>query len=175
MRLVIPMGAALTAVVALVGCGSGGNSNSNSNGERAASAGTAMTVTTEQIAGVGTVLVDRRGTALYAPDQESGARIRCVGACTSIWKPLTLGSGRPTGAAKLGVVRRPDGTRQVTSGGRPLYSFVQDQPGKVTGNGARDSFGGRHFTWHVITAKGGPASGGGGSQSNGGGAGGYSY
>jgi predicted lipoprotein with Yx(FWY)xxD motif len=174
MKLMIPIGAALTAAVALAGCGGGGNSG----GERAGSAGTGMTVTTKQIAGVGTVLVDRGGGALYAPDQEAGGRIRCVGACTSIWKPLTIASGKPTGVVKLGVIRRPDGTRQVTSGGRPLYGFVQDQPGKVSGNGASDSFGGRRFTWHVITAKGAPANGGA-SQSSGGGSkssgGGYSY
>ena len=46
---------------------------------------------------------------------------------------------------------RPDGTSQVTFGGKALYSFVQDSPGKVTGNGVSDSFGGTSFTWTAAT------------------------
>ena len=65
---------------------------------------------------------------------------------------MTVGAGRPSAAAalhgKLGLVSRPDGARQVTFRGRPLYRFTQDpSPGVVTGNGFADSFGGRsHLT-----------------------------
>jgi hypothetical protein len=38
----------------------------------------------------------------------------------------------------------------VTYNGKRLYTFALDKPGKVTGDGARDSFGGRSFTWHVV-------------------------
>ena len=55
-------------------------------------------------------------------------------------------------AAKVGFVRRPDGKRQVTWNGKPLYTFVEDGgPGKVSGNGASDHFDGKSFTWHVAT------------------------
>jgi predicted lipoprotein with Yx(FWY)xxD motif len=173
MKLVLPIGTAV-AVLAIAGCGSSSSSSSGS-----AAQGGATTVAARQIAGAGTVLVDAKGAALYAPDQERGGRVRCVGACTSIWKPLTLGSGRPTGPGGLGVVRRPDGTRQVTANGRPLYSFTQEGAGSVTGDRVADAFGGRHFTWHVVTAKGKPAASGmsssSGSGSSGGGTGGYGY
>jgi hypothetical protein len=55
-------------------------------------------------------------------------------------------------------VKRSDGTSQVTFGGKPLYSFVQDSSGQVTGNGFTDSFGGTNFTWTVATASGSAAS-----------------
>ena len=59
--------------------------------------------------------------------------------------------------AKLGVTAAGD---QVTFGGKPLYTFVQDNPGQVTGNGVMDSFDGTNFTWTAATVSGQAASGG---------------
>ncbi len=90
-------------------------------------------------------------------------------------KPLTAKA--PTGSADvtgmLGTVKRPDGTGQVTLDGAPLYTFAEDSPGQVTGDGVQDSFGGKDFTWHVITAGAAPEH----DQSTTGGssAGGYGY
>jgi predicted lipoprotein with Yx(FWY)xxD motif len=108
--------------------------------------------------GVGDVLVDAQGAALYAADQERSGMVVCTGSCTSIWKPLTV-SGRPTAGggvtAQLGTVERPDGHRQVTLAGRLLYRFMEDpQAGTVTGNGFADSFDGQAFRWHVATPQG---------------------
>ncbi len=52
----------------------------------------------------------------------------------------------------LSVIQRPAGTRQLTAGGRPLYTFAEDSAGDVTGDGAIDKFGGRSFTWHAVVA-----------------------
>jgi len=47
---------------------------------------------------------------------------------------------------------RPDGKTQVTFDGKPLYRFAEDSsPKNVSGNGAKDSFGGKSFTWHVAS------------------------
>ena len=152
------LAAALTAAAALLLAACGG-----SNDSRAAEPAPdtpARTVSVESVAGVGDVLVDASGAALYAAQQEADGSIVCTGACTTIWQPLTLsGAGSPTAEAglssPLGVVRRPEGGRQVTFGGRPLYRFDLDQtPGTVTGNGFSDSFDGREFTWHVATPTG---------------------
>ena len=118
----------------------------------------AATVSVSSVDGVGDVLVDAQGAALYAADQETGGMVVCTGSCTSIWKPLTV-SGRPTAGdgvvAKLGTVERPDGHRQVTLAGRLLYRFMEDpEAGTVTGNGFADSFDGQAFRWHVATPKG---------------------
>jgi len=118
------------------------------------------TVSVEQVDGVGDVLVNRAGQALYAANQESNGTIVCTAACTSIWEPLTVdGAKALTGEAsvmgKLGTIMRPGGGTQVTFDGRPLYRFVEDpDPGMVTGNGAADSFDGRAFQWHVATSGG---------------------
>ena len=96
------------------------------------------------------------GQALYSPDQEANGKILCTGACTSFWTPLAA-DGTPTaaaGVAQLGVIDRPDGTKQVTADGKPLYTFTEDSPGQVNGNGFSDAFGSQHFTWHAVLASG---------------------
>lgn len=166
MKRLITLGAAGATALALAACGGGGSgggaptatgSNTGSN-----------TVAVRQLSGVGTVLVDHAGKALYSSDLEASGKIVCDASCNAFWKPLTLSAGHPTattGAGKLGVITRPDGSRQVTVNGKPLYTFAEDSPGKATGNGFRDDFGGHHFTWSVVRA-GGTTSSGGGSSSN---------
>ncbi len=140
---------ALVAVTALSACGG----SSNAASPAASTTGSSDTVSTADVQGVGTVLVDSKGMALYSPDQEKSGTIMCTEGCTAIWVPLTVTS-TPTGssavAAKLGTVMRPDGATQVTFDGKPLYTFAEDSgPDTVTGDGAKDTFGGQSFTWHV--------------------------
>ena len=143
------------AVILLVGaCGGGGDSDA---GGSTSSAG--PTVSSEMVDGVGRVLVDSQGAALYAADQEAGGKVLCTDSCTSIWEPLTVSGGMPTSGdgldGELGVVTRPDGSRQVTFDGRLLYRFTEDpDAGTVTGNGFADSFDGQAFVWHVATPTG---------------------
>jgi predicted lipoprotein with Yx(FWY)xxD motif len=149
--------AALAASIALAACGgSSGSSGSTTSTTRG------TTVAVKSIGGVGNVLVDANGKALYSSNVEAGGKVRCTGGCTSFWKPLTVGSGQPTAASNagtVGVVKRPDGARQVTVDGKLLYTFSEDAPGKVSGNGFSDAFGGQHFTWKAVLA-GGKSSGG---------------
>jgi predicted lipoprotein with Yx(FWY)xxD motif len=146
-------GVAAAAVLALAACG-GGSDNDNSGAAPAQGSGTsAATVSAEDIGGEGAVLVDSSGKALYASDQEASGQVLCMGACTSFWTPLTVSAGAPSGdslTGELGVVERPDGGRQVTYDGKPLYSFTEDGPGEVTGDGFSDAFAGQQFTWHVV-------------------------
>jgi predicted lipoprotein with Yx(FWY)xxD motif len=143
-------------VLLATACGGGGSSASAAQTPTAPAPG--KTVSAVKVDGVGTVLVDSKGMALYSPAQEASGTISCTGSCTSIWVPLTLpmGQSAPTGSAglenKLGTVQRPDGTTQVTFDGKPLYTFVQDSgPGVVSGNDFSDSFDGNSFTWHVAS------------------------
>jgi predicted lipoprotein with Yx(FWY)xxD motif len=174
MKRLFTLVAAVAVTALLAACGS---SNSGMSGSDSSSSGGTSTVSAKQIGNSGTVLVDSSGHALYAADQESGGKVLCTGACNSFWTPLTVASGTPTGdsvSGKLGVVKRPDGARQVTYNGKLLYSFSQDQPGEVTGNGFADAFGARHFTWHVVSTSGSTSSSNsGGSGGNSGGGGGY--
>jgi predicted lipoprotein with Yx(FWY)xxD motif len=145
---------ALVAVVILVVAACGGGSDSESaapNGE---------TVSISTVDGVGDVLVDADGAALYAADEEADGMVLCIDSCLTIWNPLTLSDGEAPPAADglgamVGVLTRPDGGRQVTLEGRPLYRFIEDPgPGTVTGNGLADVFGDQAFTWHVATPTG---------------------
>jgi predicted lipoprotein with Yx(FWY)xxD motif len=159
----------MTVAAVLAACGGGSNAGSTSGGHAN------TTVSAEQIGGSGTVLVDRQGKALYASDQEAGGKVLCTGACNSFWKPLTIGSGMPTSGSltgKVGVVKRPDGSRQVTYNGKLLYSFELDQPGQVKGNNFSDAFNGQHFKWHVVHSNGSVSSSGG---STGSGSGSFGY
>jgi predicted lipoprotein with Yx(FWY)xxD motif len=146
-------GAAAAASVVLAACGGGGSDSSDSG----AAASGATSVAVRSIDGVGKVLVDSSGKALYASDVEADGKVRCTGACTSFWQPLTVDSAKPVavgGVGTVGVISRPDGAKQVTVDGKLLYTFSEDAPGKVEGNGFADDFDGRHFTWNAVLAGG---------------------
>jgi predicted lipoprotein with Yx(FWY)xxD motif len=158
--------AALAASLVLVACGGDDDPGSS---PASGSVAPDETVAVQRFDGVGSVLVDSAGRALYTSDEEADGKVRCTGACASIWQPLLADSGEPTADADAGtldVVERPDGTQQVTAEGKPLYTFTEDGPGEVTGDGFSDEFEGRRFTWHAVLAGGEQSSGttGGGSR-----------
>lgn len=150
---------AIVAVVAVMATASGGGGGSDSSIAPASNAGGA-TVSVAEIGDAGRVLVDSTGQALYASDQEAAGRVLCTDACESFWTPLTVSGGNPRGSVpgQLGVVKRPDGSKQVTYNGMPLYSFTEEGPGEVTGDGFVDAFDGRQFTWNVVGIGGGSSS-----------------
>ena len=85
----------------------------------------------------------------------------CTASCTAIWQPLTVSSNATTPSGlgtDIGMVKRPDGGQQVTFKGMPLYSFTEEGPGQVTGDGFKDTFDGTSFTWHAALASGSAAS-----------------
>src|SRR5262249_23083747 len=140
----------VAVAVAIAGCGS--NSGSNGTGTSAGASGSA-TVSARNVAGVGMALVNGSGDTLYFADQESGGSIHCVNACLQFWTPLTVDSGAmPTAAngvsGALATVNRPDGMKQVTYNGKPLYTFSLDTAaGQAKGNGFTDAFSGIQFHW----------------------------
>lgn len=189
------LAAVAASLIALAVAACGGSSSSDTSSSAAATTSSGDTVSTKSFSGVGEVLVDAQGAALYTNNMDSGSKIACTSSCTAIWVPLAApNSGQPTSSessieSELGTVKRPDGTTQVTYEGKPVYSFVQDHPGEATGNGFMDTFDGTKFTWTAATT-GGASSGstgtttsssesgeyggsGGGGSSGGGGYGGY--
>jgi predicted lipoprotein with Yx(FWY)xxD motif len=150
----LPTSAAIVAAaLALGACGSSGNDNGNGNSSSATPTSGSDTVSVEHVDGVGDVLFDQKGMALYTPEQEANGKVLCMDSCLAFWKPLEPGSGTPTaeaGVAQLAVITRPDGTKQVTDDGKPLYTFTEDSKGKVTGNDFSDDFSGQQFTWHAV-------------------------
>jgi predicted lipoprotein with Yx(FWY)xxD motif len=93
-----------------------------------------------------TVLTTTKGRTLYSLSAEKKGHFICTGGCLSTWKPLVVAKGvKPKGPVKLGTVMRPDGRRQVTFKGLPLYSFGGDtHKGEANGEGIKDI-----GTWHA--------------------------
>lgn len=120
----------------------------------AAPAGTGASATlkiaTAQNATLGKrVLVTAGGRTLYSLSSETRGRFVCIDACLLTWPPLILKRGAgPTGVRGLSAIKRPDGRRQVTYKGRPLYRFVSDRrKGDAGGEGFRDV-----GVWHAAVA-----------------------
>lgn len=94
------------------------------------------------------ILTNLKGRTLYTLSAEVRGKFICTGACLSLWHPLVVPKGvTPVGPTRLGVVKRPDGRRQVTFKGRPLYRFDGDtKAGQTNGEGFKDV-----GTWHAAS------------------------
>ena len=72
------------------------------------------------------ILVNSAGRTLYHDSAEKKNTVKCLAVCLKEWTPLVVTAGaKPvagTGvtAAKVGVLKRPDGKMQVTYAGLPL-------------------------------------------------------
>jgi predicted lipoprotein with Yx(FWY)xxD motif len=141
------------AALVLAACG-GGDSDDSGNATAAnAGAGSGL-VAVQNVDGTN-VLADSEGRTLYSADVEK-RQIRCTGACTSFWEPVDASANEATSASAdldldLGVVNRPDGDSQLTFKGLPLYSFTEEGPGQLDGDGFVDDFEGTHFEWAAAT------------------------
>ncbi len=153
--------AGLAAAVLLVAaCGSsatssGSNAQSSSPaaaaGSSPAASSSGTTLMSRTINGT-PVLTNSAGLTVYwfAPDTSTTSK--CTGSCATYWPPVkgpaTAGSG-VTGT--LGTITRPDGTKQATYDGHPLYTYAGDTaPGQNKGNGLNASGG----LWHEVTVSG---------------------
>jgi predicted lipoprotein with Yx(FWY)xxD motif len=102
-----------------------------------------VTVQTATVAGLGTILTDSAGHALYMFPPDAGSTVRCTGACAGTWPPLVIATGHtPTAkgavnSADLGTLADPNtGARIVTYGGFPLYRYAADlTAGTANGQG----------------------------------------
>jgi predicted lipoprotein with Yx(FWY)xxD motif len=128
----------------------------------AAGSDATVTISAAPVPGLGTVLVNGNGRTLYLLSSEKGGKVTCTAAntCTTYWPPASLPAGMSKGipgsgvqASLLGTATSPTGTRVVTYGGWPLYTFAGDSAaGAATGQG-KVSFGG---TWWVVSPTGAP-------------------
>lgn len=120
----------------------------------------AGTLSVREIPEVGSVVTDAAGTTLYRFDKDTAQppRSNCADACATLWPAVPAdGAQAPAGvdAGLLGSVDRPDGTRQLTLAGWPVYRYAKDtRPGEAKGEGV----GG---TWHALAADGSKAADGG--------------
>ena len=158
------------AAMLLAACGRG-NSGTSSGGDSTSPSGTALSVQTDSISGIGTVLANNAGLTLYHNTKESGSTIVCTGGCVSVWPPVLVSGSLPqdTGMIKgtFGTIMRPDGSTQLTMNGMPLYTYSGDSgSGQASGQGIQG-------VWFAVTPSGTSTSTGGSGGSSGGGGGGY--
>ena len=89
---------------------------------------------------IGTVMTSG-GFTLYrnTKDKAEPPTSSCLGTCTSTWSPIG-GAAQPTldgvDATLIGTLVRPDGSKQLTVDGWPVYRYIKDMlPGTVNGQG----------------------------------------
>jgi predicted lipoprotein with Yx(FWY)xxD motif len=87
-----------------------------------------------------TVLVNSQGLPLYYYLNDTAAKSVVTGGLAALWPPLTSASPAATGlTGKLTAVTDIHGN-QVAYNGHLLYTFADDQPGQVTGQGVQSFF-----------------------------------
>jgi predicted lipoprotein with Yx(FWY)xxD motif len=105
------------------------------------------TVLIVQKSAVGYVLAEASGQVVYMYDKDTkGGQPACTGSCASIWPPVTgkpMASSADTLPGTLGTVSDPNGAKQITYNGLPLYTFKGAKILSTTANGTAGQ-------WHVI-------------------------
>ncbi|GAA4163092.1 hypothetical protein GCM10022286_23010 [Gryllotalpicola daejeonensis] len=149
-RKTIALSVAIGSLAALVLAGCSGNtvgsagayggttpkaSSSPAGGGSSASSGDTLTTASSSL---GKIVVDGKGMTVYfyGKDTKGEKSSACTGVCLALW-PAVTASGTPkvTGVTgKVGTIAGPNGTKQVTIDGLPIYTFSGDSAaGEVTG------------------------------------------
>jgi predicted lipoprotein with Yx(FWY)xxD motif len=137
------------AALVLAACGSDDNDSAT-----AAKPGTDSGLVSVRSVDGTDVLADSQGHTLYSADVEKGGQIKCTGMCTSFWEPVSASPRQAESASaeldlELATVERPDGARQLTLAGLPLYTFTEEGVGQLDGDGFVDDFDGTRFEWEA--------------------------
>lgn len=120
----------------------------------AATPGATLAISTQGAHGAH--VTDSGGMALYLLEGDRDGS-KCVADCLVAWPPVLMGTTQPSGApglqgAMVSTVTRPDGARQLTYNGQPLYRYAADGgAGKANGHGVRDRYG----VWYLVSPQGG--------------------
>jgi predicted lipoprotein with Yx(FWY)xxD motif len=151
MRRFVGTAAALTAVAALAITGLG------SAAAGVTSARKAVTVSTRNVHGLGTILVDSSGRTLYmfVPDKQKKVTCKST-SCQAAWPPLKLTGAKAvaSGRAKQSLISsdpNPRGGKVVTYNHWPLYTYIGDsKPGQASGQALNLNGG----LWYVLSPSG---------------------
>jgi predicted lipoprotein with Yx(FWY)xxD motif len=101
---------------------------------------TLHTTTTQVGTKTETVLVNAKGLPLYYYQSDTAKKSQVSGVLAQLWPALVSPKPSASGVkGKLASVKQAAG-RQVTYNGHFLYTFVDDSPGHVTGQGVSNFF-----------------------------------
>ena len=153
--------AAVAAVGGVTAASAGGPAASAAPSASPAAAAATVRTATAAVAGrTETILVNAHGLPLYYYRPDTATKSLVTGSLAQLWPPLTAAA--PTGAGvngRLAVLNDIHG-HQVTYHGHPLYTFADDHPGQVTGQGVEDFFVATPGTSSAGTAPAAPSGGG---------------
>ncbi|MET3922595.1 hypothetical protein [Arthrobacter sp. UYEF20] len=102
---------------------------------------------------LGPIVVDGKGMSVYyfTKDTKDSETSACTGGCITNWPPVVTTSDAPavegvTGT--LGTISTPDGKKQLTINGMPVYYFAKDKAaGDILGQGVNS-------TWNLVAPSG---------------------
>ncbi|NKX55252.1 COG4315 family predicted lipoprotein [Arthrobacter mobilis] len=169
MKLTFSAAAALLAagLLGLTGCGAGDNTATAPEPESVAPAPPTPSVPQTPLApepqggaelkvadsDLGEIVVDSRGMTVYyfTKDVKDSGKSNCTGECIAAWPPVLTESDNPKVegiTATIGTITTPEGRKQITIDGMPIYYWVKDKaPGDTTGQGVND-------VWYVVAPDG---------------------
>lgn len=87
----------------------------------------------------GNIVVDGKGMSVYyfTKDTKDSGTSACTGGCLAAWPPVFTTSATPSVegvTGTLGTITTPDGKKQVTINGMPIYYYAKDKAaGDITG------------------------------------------
>jgi predicted lipoprotein with Yx(FWY)xxD motif len=166
MKKQLSVGLAVMALAAsLTACGGGSGTTTTTTAAAPASespATTASASATSDSAMVdlktassskGDIVVDGKGMSVYyfTKDVKDSGKSNCLGDCLVKWPPVFAATDTPkvegvTG--KVGTIDTPDGKKQVTVNGMPVYLWEKDKaPGDITGQGVGN-------VWYLVAPDG---------------------
>lgn len=102
---------------------------------------TTVHTTTAKVQGTTeSILVDAKGFPLYIYKPDTATKSLVTGQLATLWPPLVASAPTARGArGTLTAVATSNG-KQVAYNGHFLYTFVEDKPGAVTGQGVQNFF-----------------------------------
>jgi predicted lipoprotein with Yx(FWY)xxD motif len=101
----------------------------------------------------GEIVVDGKGMSVYyfTKDVKDSGKSNCTGDCLVAWPPVLTTNDTPTVegvTGKVGTIDTPDGKKQVTIEGMPVYLWEKDKaPGDTTGQGVGN-------VWYLVAPDG---------------------
>ena len=101
---------------------------------------TLHTATTQVGAMTETILVNAKGLPLYYYQADTAKKSQVSGVLARLWPAWSRPNPRHPGVKGKVVSLREPGGRQVAYNGHFLYTFVDDSPGHVTGQGVSNFF-----------------------------------
>jgi predicted lipoprotein with Yx(FWY)xxD motif len=87
-----------------------------------------------------TILVNAQGLPLYFYKPDTSTQSMVSGELAALWPPLLSRAPSATGVKGTLKVANTSNGHQVTYNGHFLYTFAQDSPGHVTGQGVQNFF-----------------------------------